>query len=185
MSTETHIASATEIIKKEYKLRNTWRLYFHSVTEDSWDDSTYKKLVDINTINRFNQVINNIKNVTAGMFFLMKEDIFPTYEDPNNTDGGYWTFRVSKKYANDVWEELTARLIGNTLTKDPKNMSQINGVTMSPKISNCIFKIWNVNAEVKDPYILMDDIAHINLSEAKYQTHKANIERSKMYRSEK
>jgi hypothetical protein len=30
---------------------------------------------------------------------------------------------------------------------------------------------------------LMDGITHIALSEAKYQTHKANIERSKMYRS--
>lgn len=178
MSTTT-----TDLVKKDYKLRNTWRLYFHSVTEDSWDDSTYQKLVDIDTVNRFNQTINNIKNVTAGMFFLMKEDIFPTYEDPNNTEGGYWSFRVSKKFANDVWEELTARMVGNTLTKDPKDMSQINGITMSPKISNCIFKIWNINSERNDSHILVEGIPHIHLSDAKYQTHKSNIERSKMYRS--
>ena len=169
---------------KTYKLRNTWRMYYHSVTEDSWDDSTYYRLpVDIDTVDTFNQVLNNVQNVTAGMFFLMKEDIFPTYEDPNNAGGGYWSFRVPKRCANKVWEDLAASLVGNTLTKDPKNMAQINGITMSPKISNCIFKIWNINAERSDAHMLVEGIPHIHLSDAKYQTHKSNIERSKMYRS--
>ena len=172
-----------KIIKKEdYKLRNTWRLYYHSVTNDSWDDESYIKLpIDIDSISKFNKVINNIGNFTSGMFFLMKEDIFPTYEDPNNSDGGYWSFRISKKNINHIWENVIAAAVGQTLTKKVEDMSQINGITISPKINNCILKIWNLDNEKDNPEILSEDIG-LDIKDAKYQSHRTNIERSKKYR---
>ena len=33
-------------------------------------------------------------------------------------------------------------LIGNTLTVDTSDMTYINGISISPKINNCIIKIW-------------------------------------------
>ena len=72
--------------------------------------------------------------------FLMKNNIPPLWEDINNINGGVITYKITKKNADNIWRDLTMGLIGNTLTENQNNY--INGISISPKINNCIIKIW-------------------------------------------
>jgi hypothetical protein len=125
-------------------------VWFHSITDNSWEASSYVNLCDglpdksVGTADDLLKVYAGYqKNVTAGMFFLMRDGIFPKWEDPGNINGGYWSFKVPKKMANEVWLQLTSAFIGNTLLNDTEKSNKITGISVSPKISNCVMKIWN------------------------------------------
>ena len=76
-------------------------------------------------------------------FFLMKGDIPPIWETGKNIGGGMWTFKVPKKSLDKIWIDLIAFTLGNTLTKNPDDMKHINGISISPKINNCIDAVEN------------------------------------------
>ena len=154
-----------------YPLSHTWILWFHRVNDNNWNEDSYQRICEVESLKDYWIMINTLTNVTSGMFFLMRDNVFPRWEDINNIDGGYWTFRVSRKSSNNVWTELVASVIGNTLTKDLENMGIINGISISPKINNCIFKIWNNDAGKENTNILTDDIPGIILKEAMYKKH--------------
>ena len=169
-----------KLSKKEHKFSNSWTLWFHNVNDNSWSDDSYKKVVgNIDNIEKFILMIKNINQVTSGMFFLMKDDIFPKYEDKHNIGGGYWSFKIGKKHSNEVWFNLISAMVGNTLTKDVNDMKTINGITISPKIRNCIFKIWNSDKSISSNKILTTSIPNIIPSEAQYKNHVENIQRDK------
>ena len=155
----------------EHKLLTNWVLWYHHVNDNNWDEDSYKKLCKIKTIEGFWSTMDTIKTYTSGIFFLMKEDIFPRWEDINNLDGGYWSFRITRKDSDQIWENVLVALIGNTLTKKVEDMELITGVSVSPKINNCIIKVWNNSSAVKDVNILNDDVQGINLAESFYKKH--------------
>ncbi len=156
---------------QEYALSHKWILWFHHVNDKNWNEESYQKLYEIENLKDYWMLMNTVPNVTSGMFFVMREDVFPRWEDINNLEGGYWTFRVAKKDSNKIWQELFSTLIGNTLTKKSDKMDGINGISISPKINNCIIKIWNNNFNSNDVNILVDDVTGINLKEAFYKKH--------------
>ena len=84
--------------------------------------------------------VNNIPNIYIGLSFIMKENIFPVYEDPENINGGAWSFRILRKDLTQVWNDIVLSLLGNTLFDD---MDNINGISLNPK--NCVIKIWTKN----------------------------------------
>ena len=51
-------------------------------------------------------MLNKIKNINCGMFFLMKENIKPIYEDKKNINGGYWSMRITKKDSDILLEKI-------------------------------------------------------------------------------
>ena len=159
----------------EFKFDSGYILWYHSVTEKSWSKSSYINLcedVPGKVITNANQLWSVYKaldnNFTAGMFFLMKEGIMPMWEDPGNSNGGYWSFKVSRKNSNDVWKKLTAGFVGNSLTDDSKNMNCITGISISPKISNCIMKIWNNNYKITDLTIFTKEIDYLEPNTIRY-----------------
>ena len=116
-----------------------WTLWYHDPDDKKWDIDSYKKLIKFNTLEDFLTYYESIGTFINGMFFLMKEDIIPIWEDSNNINGGIITYKLLKNNSNKTWEELSMLLVGGTLTEDYTN---INGISISPKINNCIIKIW-------------------------------------------
>jgi translation initiation factor 4E len=163
-----------------HKLSNTWVLWYHHVNDNDWTDESYTKLYKIKTIEDFWQIKSTIQTYTSGMFFLMKDDIFPRWEDINNLDGGFWSFRITKKDSDQIWENLLIALIGNTLTKNVDDMESITGVSISPKINNCIVKIWNNSAEKNDISILNDNVQGIILTDSFYKKHQDQSDFNKL-----
>lgn len=159
-----------------HELNNKWVLWFHHIDDNNWDELSYQRLCEMNTIEEFWNVYNMIETFTAGMFFLMKEDIFPRWEDINNLEGGYWAFRISKKDTDKLWEYLSVATIGNILTKDGKMMDEINGISVSPKINNCILKIWNKDASINSVDILNNIIEGLEPNNTIYRRHQDQVD---------
>jgi len=79
------------------------------------------------------------------MFFLMREHVFPCWDDKYNIDGGCVTLKVPKPEVHNVWAYLTARLVDNALLKgeeEGEDASIVNGISVSPKSYYCIVKVW-------------------------------------------
>ena len=101
----------------------------------------------------------------------MKDGIVPIFEDVNNINGGYWSIRVTKKDSFIYWEKILFYICVDNLTIDDKYESIINGLSISPKINNCIFKIWNSNYDKMKTEYLRKDIDFINWDETFYLRH--------------
>ena len=62
----------------EYKLNTNWCLWYHSINDNKWSQSSYKKLLTITNLyglKAINDIIQPI-HLQNGMFFLMRENIF-------------------------------------------------------------------------------------------------------------
>ena len=90
------------------------------------------------------------------MLFLMRKGINPTWEDPKNSKGGCFSFKVNNKNVPSVWKDLSYVLTGETVSSNPKFQHNITGITISPKKSFCILKIWMHNLEYQNPRVITD-----------------------------
>ena len=177
--TETKMENETVPVQNDdIEFETGYVLWYHSVTEKSWGADSYVNLCEdlpdntIKTVNQLWGIYKTLKNnFTAGMFFLMQEGILPMWEDPGNEKGGYWSFKVPKKNSNDVWKNITAGFVGNSLTVKPKNMNYVTGISISPKISNCVMKIWNNDHKMSDRYIF-EEIDYLDPDSIRYNKHK-------------
>jgi translation initiation factor 4E len=128
-------------------LSDTWTLWYteQDLDKSSWNLTSYKKVKDINTVDDYWTMISEIPEHRwiDGMYFIMREGIQPTWEAPENKNGGSWCFRVPKIYAYFSWIELSMLLCGGTLM--PKFSEEINGISISPKNNTVTIKIWNSN----------------------------------------
>lgn len=164
----------SELSKENFNLKDKWVLWFHKVNNNNWSLESYSKIFEITTYYDILFVIKEIENITSGMFFLMKDGILPVFEDKNNINGGYWSLRITKKDSFEYWEKIIYYLCIDTITIDKKYDEYINGFSVSPKINNCIFKIWNSSYDsIKTDY-LRKDLDFINLEEVFYLQHSSD-----------
>jgi hypothetical protein len=152
---------------------NNYNMYFHKVNDSNWDINSYIKINQIEKMDDLLYLFNKIKNYTSGMFFIMKDDIKPIYEDKRNINGGVWTFKLSKKYCNVFWKEICLLFCKNELTNKKEDGEIINGLSISPKINNIILKIWISKA--KNINILKKNIKNLYVKDALYRSHLRNI----------
>jgi hypothetical protein len=106
------------------------------------------------------------------MFFFMKNGIHPVYEDEKNKNGGYWSFRITKKDSFELWEKIIFYLTIDKITN--QNNDLINGFSVSPKINNCIFKIWNCDYHKMKIEDLRKDLDFVKYDEIFYLQHSEN-----------
>ncbi len=127
--------------KKQYTLNDTWILWYHDPNDVNWAIESYKVVSTINTIGDFWNTYECIENtiIENSMFFIMRKGINPLWEDPQNVDGGCWSFKIPKGAIKKYWTELSIFLLGENITKKDK---LINGLSISPKKTFCIIKIW-------------------------------------------
>jgi hypothetical protein len=159
----------------DIQLETGYVLWYHSVTEKSWEKDSYINLCQdlpdktIRSVKQLWGVYKTLKNnFTAGMFFLMREGVLPIWEDEKNKNGGYWSYKVPKKQSNDIWLKLSAALVGNTLTDD---MLTITGISVSPKITNCVMKIWNSDSSICKTDIFTKEIDYLDKETLRYNKH--------------
>ena len=158
----------------EHKLHTSWVLWFHSLDDTNWTKDTYTKIAEINSVEEFLGVYQDFDTFTKGMFFLMRKDIFPQWEDESNIKGGYWSYKIGKSVAEKSWFELSCACIGECLTKKPEDMFNINGISYSPKINNVIIKILNRHSELNNSVILNDKIENLHPNTSQFKSHIEN-----------
>lgn len=67
------------------------------------------------------------------------------WEDQANKNGGRWTLRVQKGFANRLWEDLILAVIGEQFTDE----NEICGIIVSVKNNGDQISIWNRNGRDK------------------------------------
>lgn len=80
----------------DYKLQTSWILWNHKLNDNNWKNNSYKNIFEINNLYdyKFLENIMTLQNLQNTMFFLMRKNIFPTWEDPDNRDGCCASFKV-------------------------------------------------------------------------------------------
>jgi hypothetical protein len=128
-------------------LPNKWTLWFHN-EKDNWKLSGYKNLYDINTVGDFWKLNNNwnyIKGINYKHYFLMKNNITPLWEDPENINGGCWSFKIHEDQSELLWIDLSSYLVCEQLIS---NADDVNGISICLKKNNySVIKIWNKDSK--------------------------------------
>lgn len=129
---------------------DTWTLHFHDASDSDWTHSSYVRVADVSSLEDFAAMQLALRDrVAGGMFFVMREHVFPCWDDPNNIEGGCVTVRVAKQHAEQVWNEVVLHALCDAVWTggDGDIANVVNGVSISPKAVYAIIKIW-VSAEV-------------------------------------
>mmetsp|Transcript_2699 Transcript_2699/g.3715 ORF Transcript_2699/g.3715 Transcript_2699/m.3715 type:complete len:196 (+) Transcript_2699:94-681(+) len=154
---------------KEHPLNSKWILYFHSMEDTkNWDLESYAKVYEISTVETFWRVFNNIKSdITKGHWFLMRENIKPMWEDPENEHGGAWVFDVKTDNAETAMLEASMATVGERILAEPKeSCSEVTGLSMTMQKSGSRIKIWNRDKNKNDMKKLNMEIPHLTKSGA-------------------
>jgi hypothetical protein len=126
-------------------LNEIWNIYFHDPDDENWTNQSYVRLNIFSSVEEFwHNFIPLKENINKGMFFIMRESIFPSWDDSSNINGGCLSIKVLKDHLPNFFEELSVKLVGETLLKEPHRdkWAIINGISTSPKKHFCIIKIW-------------------------------------------
>ena len=151
----------------DYKLQTSWILWNHKLNDNNWKNNSYKNIFEINNLYdyKFLENIMTLQNLQNTMFFLMRKDIFPTWEDPDNRDGCCASFKVPLKDIRNIWIQLVIDIISENIHIDKNKYDVINGISISPKKEFNIIKIWfktdiqNINKSIRlyDHYINVEN----------------------------
>jgi len=124
------------------KLHDNWTLWSHLPNDIDWTIDSYKSIYSFDSVEEGICLIETIneKLLFNTMFFMMRSSSRPYWEDDSNKNGGAFSFKVNNKYLLQLWKNLSYSLVGEVISDD--NMSNINGISFSPKKNFCIVKIW-------------------------------------------
>lgn len=141
-----------------HSLCSSWTLWAHLPHDTDWSVDSYKRIVTFDTVEDLIALYREIPEtmVRNCMLFLMRENVHPTWEDPQNRDGGCFSFKVGNKTVPAVWTHLSYALAGETLAVNQMLMDSITGVTISPKKNFCVVKVWLSGCKYKDPGELVE-----------------------------
>lgn len=131
-------------------LQDVWTLYFHDPENTDWTLGSYLRVCDISTIEDYWVMAASIAAfLSRGMFFVMREHVFPCWDDKSNITGGCLSLKVPKQDLPRCWEHIMKHVLGESLLARPSEGSDeeemwsvVNGVSVSPKRYFCIIKLW-------------------------------------------
>ena len=141
------------------ELENSWTLWFHEMYNKDWSINSYKKIVSFKTLDEAILLFENMNYniLKKNSIFLMKNNIKPIWEDENNKNGGCISYKILENDLIKVVKLFCYHVICNILSDIPENHLKINGISISPKKSFSIIKIW-----LSDETIINEDIINNN-----------------------
>lgn len=129
---------------KEHALEDNWVLWAHLPHNTDWSMKSFIPISTTNTLENVLALNNYIPSefIQNCMLFYMRKGINPIWEDPKNCNGGCFTFKIFNKDVAMLWKDLMCVVSGETLSNDPDFNLLVNGITISPKRTFCIVKVW-------------------------------------------
>lgn len=132
--------------REETFLNDLWNIYFHDPYDANWNTPSYHLIGSVCSVEDFWKHHAFMKSqVHKGMFFVMRDGIFPSWDSPGNINGGCLSIKVLKEHMSEFWEDLMIKMLGETLIKESHRenfIALVNGISTSPKKHFCIIKIW-------------------------------------------
>ena len=127
----------------EVFFNDTWRAYAHDPNDPNWTRSSYKSLGIVSCVSDFWTLWNSCRAVVdRTMIFIMREHVFPSWDDDACIDGCIASAIVPVDESTDVFEDLVKRALGERLASDPLRWDCVNGVSIAPKNGICVVKVW-------------------------------------------
>jgi hypothetical protein len=139
-------------------MSNYYRLLAHHNDDKNWDYLSYHNITTLSKWGDLPKLFNTLNTVSGETsytdfdIFLMKNDISPMWEDPENRNGSICSIKIdSLSDAYEIFKLLAYHMVNNTLVTFSPNMWDIvNGLSYSSKKmdhlnldSYCvILKIW-------------------------------------------
>ena len=156
-------------------LYDKWVLWAHLPHDTDWSLKSYIQLMQVESMEEMISLYNSIPPamVKNCMLFLMRQNIKPMWEDPNNKQGGCFSFKVTNKNVPEVWKSVSYLLTGETLSQEKNFQDNITGITISPKKSFCILKIWMKNLEFQNPRVIKE-VKGLQVGGCLFKKHKPN-----------
>ena len=156
-----------------HKLNTGWILWHHNIENKEWDINSYNELWSIESIedywNMYNSWNKCLPKLNESMFFITRnygeKKVLPMWEDPHNSNGGYWSFKISIEKIHKCWNNLLIGILGENITENTEN---IMGISISPKKHFCIIKIWVNNTDFNINDIKISDL---NIKEAIFRSY--------------
>ena len=141
-------------------LSNKWTLWAHLPHNTDWSIKSYVEVYTFGTVEETIAVTETLPPVLIEncMLFLMKEGIKPTWEDPQNRNGGSFSYKVSNKNVAKVWRDLTYLVVGQTISNQTSYVNKVTGITISPKKNFCIIKIWMADCSNQNPSVVTNEL---------------------------
>jgi len=150
------------------KLNTSWKLYIHNLTEKDWSLSSYKEVMKFNTIDDCWTFFNNFKDFKKFNFYIMRNNIKPVYEDPENKNGYSYSYIIPGRKLNDTFIDIVVKMFSENLLHN-ENTYELCGLSLTPKNNDiCILKIWLKNKN----NVLKLNTNNNNLINGRFQIHK-------------
>ena len=132
-----------ECSKDFHSTYDTWSFYAHLPNDTNWKIDSYQLITKIDNLEQCVAIMEHIPDnlLTSCMFFIMRGDIKPIWEDPKNKNGGCFSFKIPNEYVPDIWRKTAYLLMSENIAEEDIALL-MNGITVSPKKHFCIFKIW-------------------------------------------
>lgn len=176
-------------MSKEHPINHKWVLWYHD-PNSPYSANSCQTIGDFQTIEDFWRYYYQLKSsqLQNGMFFLAQDGYYPSWEE--NIDGGSWSFKIDKKEISQAWTKLSIHLVSENLLEvstDRSLYDEMICLSISPKKTFSIFKVWIKDDSRKDQLNFKDDLPYLNFDEAVYRTHKEiyqkELERKKLKES--
>lgn len=152
------------------KLNSKWSLYIHNLTEKDWSLNSYKLVTTFETIEDFWTFFNNYKDFRKFNFYLMRGNIKPVYEDPENQNGYSYSYIIPGRKVTDTFIDISVKMVTENLI-DEKNTYDVCGISLTPKLKGIsILKVWLKNKN----NVLTLKTNNENLINGRFQPHKFN-----------
>ena len=91
----------------ENKLNSEWNLYFHDPNSYNWNKESYYKIYTLRNIVDYWILNKEIENkIHQGMFFLMRNNIFPLWDNEDNKNGASFSFKILKDDSKNFWNKF-------------------------------------------------------------------------------
>ena len=114
-------------------------------------------------------MLNRFENINCGMFFNEKK--YKTYFEDEKYK--WWLLVIKDKQKIQVkYGKLIYYMLIEGILENSTNNSFINGISIGPKINNCIFKIWNSEYKKFNNSCLRNDIDIFINNDLFYLEHK-------------
>tara|TARA_B100001093_G_scaffold208682_1_gene200479 strand:- start:2637 stop:3158 length:522 start_codon:yes stop_codon:yes gene_type:complete len=158
---------------EKHMLSDKWVLWAHLPHDTDWSLKSYINIITLENVEDTVSIIHTMpeKLVKNCMLFVMREGINPTWEDKRNCKGGCFSFKVNNKIVYSVWNDLLKSITGESISNNIDFIKNINGITISPKKSFCIIKIWMRTVEYQNPK-LITNINGLSMHGCLFKKHK-------------
>lgn len=134
---------------------NEWNVWIHNNASIDWKISGYEKIMTIRTVKDFWEIMHNFNmlNYMEYQFIIMRNNILPIWEEPENKNGGAASLRIklsdSDMTHNNsrllcVWEDMCVYVFAGKMCQT----DAINGISFNLKKDMAVIKIWNKNSDI-------------------------------------